>query len=61
MSSSKPLHTYHRLSKSKSIDRVDFNPSIPRALRTRPSSSVPVGDSSPFVSSAAASFFDGVV
>ncbi|CAB4283300.1 unnamed protein product [Prunus armeniaca] len=60
MSSSKPLHTYHRRSKSKSTDRVDFNPSIPRAPRTRPSSSVPIGDSSPFVSSAAASFFDEV-
>ncbi|CAB4304899.1 unnamed protein product [Prunus armeniaca] len=47
MSSSKPLHTYHRRSKSKSTDRVDFNPSIPRVPRTRSSSSVPVRDSSP--------------
>ncbi|CAB4276773.1 unnamed protein product [Prunus armeniaca] len=61
MSSSKPLHTYHRHSKSKSTNRVDFIPSIPRAPRIRPSSSVPVGDSSPFVSFAAASFFDEVV
>ncbi|CAB4274606.1 unnamed protein product [Prunus armeniaca] len=61
MSSSKPLHTYHRRSKSKSTDRVDFNPSIPRVPRTRSSSSVPVGDSSPFVSNEAASFFNEVV
>ncbi|CAB4274604.1 unnamed protein product [Prunus armeniaca] len=61
MSSSKPLHTYHRRSKSKSTDRVDFNPSIPRVPRTRSSSSVPVRDSSPFVSNEAASFFNEVV
>ncbi|CAB4273220.1 unnamed protein product [Prunus armeniaca] len=61
MSSSKPLHTYHRRSKSKSPDRVDFNPSIPRVPRTRSSSSVPVEDSSSFVSSEAASFFDKVI
>ncbi|CAB4274877.1 unnamed protein product [Prunus armeniaca] len=61
MSSSEPLHTYHRRSKSKSTDRVDFNPSIPRVPRTRSSSSVPVGDSSPFVSNEAASFFNEVV
>ncbi|CAL2277566.1 unnamed protein product [Prunus armeniaca] len=61
MSSSEPLHTYHRRSKSKSTDRVDFNPSIPRVPRTRSSSSVPVGDSSPFVSNEAASFFNDVV
>ncbi|CAL8992108.1 unnamed protein product, partial [Prunus brigantina] len=60
MSFSKPLLTYHRRSKSKSTDKVDFITSIPRAPRTRPSSSVLVGDSSPFVSSEAA-FFDEVV
>lgn len=61
MSSSKSFLTYQRRSKSKSSDRVDFIPTIPRAPRTRSSYSVPTGDSSPFVSLEAASFFDGVI
>ncbi|KAI5318182.1 hypothetical protein L3X38_037890 [Prunus dulcis] len=61
MSSSAPFLTYQRHSKSKSNDRADFIPSIPRAPRTRSSHSVPARDSSPFVSPEAASFFDGVV
>ncbi|CAB4304889.1 unnamed protein product [Prunus armeniaca] len=49
MLSSKPLLTYQCRSKSKSSDRVDIIPTIPRAPRTRPSHSVSVGDSSLFV------------
>ncbi|CAL8996885.1 unnamed protein product, partial [Prunus brigantina] len=61
MSSSKPFRTYQRRSKSKSSDSVDFIPTIPKAPRTRSSHSVPAGDSSPFVSPKATSFFDDVV
>ncbi|KAL6292703.1 hypothetical protein ACE6H2_000845 [Prunus campanulata] len=61
MSSSKPLLSYKRRPKSKSTDRVDFIPSVPRVPRTRSSSSTPVGESSPSVSPEAASFFEDVV